>query len=353
MPVFSTRWMKNPDRANMRKKSKFPSVVTEGVITDDPRPGSEVFYSSGSTTLDLALGSGWAKSRIHNLWGNEASGKTLLAISACHQFRRAWPGEPILYIDSERRMNRDYARTLGFPEDAELVKECSTVEDFHERVLKMATEGSGGGLVVLDSLDALEDEMELGRSMSDKTMPATKARKMSEAFRRLVGPLNASGITLLILSQVREKVGVVFGNPYARAGGKAVDFYASQIVSLTVKGKEKVTRTLSPGKTMERVVGVSVEATVRKNSVAPPWRKALLKIYYSRGLDDVESILDFFSMVGYGKTENDYFPKGNLSSEDVRKGFENIRKDMRELYMKIEDAFVSDDPVWATKILEN
>ena len=146
-----------------------------------------------------------------------------------------------------------------------------------------------------------------------------------------------------------------------RAGGKAVDFYASQIVSLTVKGKEKVTRTLSlgktmervPGKTMERVVGVSVEATVRKNSVAPPWRKALLKIYYSRGLDDVESILDFFSMVGYGKTENDYFPKGNLSSEDVRKGFENIRKDMRELYMKIEDAFVSDDPVWATKILEN
>jgi recombination protein RecA len=335
----------------MRKKRVFPSVVVD--IPQLPPVSTEIFYSSGSTTLDMALGSGWAKGLIHNIWGNEASGKTLLAISACKQFNLSWPDEPILYIDSERRLNWDYARTLGFPNGAELVNDCSTIEDFHDRIVKMAEKGEGfGGLVVLDSLDALEDEMELGRTMSEKAMPATKARKMSEAFRRLGKPLHESGITLLILSQVRENIGVVYGNQYVRAGGKALDFYASQIVSLTIKGKEKLVRKVGPGKTMERVVGVSVEATVRKNSVAPPWRKALLKIFYNRGLDDIESILAFFGTVGYEKTAKDYFPDGHSSEDDVRAGTEAIKKDLRDLYTDIETVFI-DNPVWVRTHLEN
>jgi recombination protein RecA len=246
-------------------------------------PNGVAFLPTGSINLNLVLGGrpegGWAQGRIVNIVGDRSSGKTLLAIEACANFASLYDPKRIRYAEAE----------AAFDEVVKLGRDILTVEDFYTDLAEFLEEMKGGHepcLYVLDSLDALSDEAEMKSGFDDPTYGTAKARKMSQLFRRITNAVESSNCTLIIISQVRAKIGVAFGEKTTRSGGKALDFYASQILWLSELGK--VTRTLHGEK---RVVGLEVRARARKNKVAPPYRETELTILFNYGVDDEQSML--------------------------------------------------------------
>jgi len=270
------------------------------------------FIPTGSTLLDLAIGGGWASGRVFNIVGDKSSGKTLLAIECYANFHRMYPKGRMRYGEAEAAFDDEYAQTLGFPDCVEKPeKPLETVEDFYKDLQEFSSK-PGPSLYILDSLDALSDEAEKGRDIAaENTYGTGKAKKMSELFRRLVQSLSANNCTLGVISQVRENIGVTFGESKSRSGGKALDFYSSQIVWLAEI--EKLKRTY---KEQERVVGVAVKAKVKKCKVGLPFREAEFKIIFGYGIDDQISILDWLaSLKAYTKEE---FVAGKKLVDKVR-----------------------------------
>jgi recombination protein RecA len=260
-----------------------------------PPERSVRFLPTGSTNLNLALSNtamgGWAQGRIVNIVGDRSSGKTLLAIEACASFAMLYGSDRIRYVEAEAAFDEDYAEMLGMPQGIKIGRDVSTVEGWYkdlERFLETMNKSNKPSLYVLDSLDALSDDAEMGRDIDDASYGATKAKKMSELFRRVTNKVEGSNCTLFIISQVRAKIGVVFGEKTSRSGGKALDFYASQILWLSEQ--QKVTRTVMSAK---RVIGLDVKARVRKNKVAPPYRETEFTILFNYGVDDEQSMIDW------------------------------------------------------------
>lgn len=244
------------------------------------------FFSTGCTLLDLALGGGWAEGRIINIVGDRSSGKTLLCIEASANFARKHPNGRILYREAEAAFDERYAAALGMPLDRVEFGDAplETVEDLFEEltVLAPATREAGSTpvLYIVDSLDALSDRTELARPIDAGTFGTSKARKSSEMFRRLVRLLHKN-VTLIIVNQVRDNIGVAFGDSYTRAGGRALDFYASQRLDLAQVGV--VTRERNK---IKRAVGIDIRGRVKKNKVALPMREAQFPIIFGYGVDD-------------------------------------------------------------------
>jgi len=256
------------------------------------------FFSSGSTLLDLALGGGWGCGRMFNLVGDRSTGKTLLCIEALANFTRAFPQGRMRYAESEDAFDEEFARTLGFPDNIERPKvPLETVEDWFTDLTEFCKKG-GPAIYILDSLDALSDRAEQERSIDTKsTFAMEKAKKLSELFRRL----NLNGATLGVVSQVRENIGVTFGEQYTRSGGKALDFYASQIAWLSETGKIN-----SGAKTLERVLGVGIKARIKKNKLGLPFREAAFSILFGYGVDDLTSIVEWlFAISAFDKKVKD------------------------------------------------
>jgi len=259
------------------------------------------FLHTSSTMLNLALTGkamqGYPLGGIVNLVGDSATGKTLLAMSAA-ALAQQFPPTPsfqIAFDVVERGMNEEFAQVIGLdtralwrPKQDEPFLASATIEDFYnhlEKFLKSIPPGNGG-LYILDSLDALTCGAELARGLGDATYGTEKARLLSEFFRRIIGTLVDRRVTLLIISQVRENISARFGAKYKRAGGKALDFYADQVIWLAVK--EKYTQNDLP-------VGYLVSAKVTKNRYAPPFRQVTIPIYFHLGVDDVSSILFYLA----------------------------------------------------------
>jgi len=248
-------------------------------------------FPSGSTVLDCALGGGWAQGRVVNVVGDSATGKTLLAIEACASYHRQYPGRRVRYVEAEAAFDANYAEAVGFPVDAvELQTDVRTVEDLAKDLdtfLNRLKEGEGA-LYVLDSLDGLSDEKELGRAVGEDSYAMTKAKGLSELFRKMTTVLELKRVTLFIVSQVRDNVGVVYGKKDKRAGGRALQFYCSQVVWLNTMGKIERTRS-----GIKRVVGVKVRAKVDKNRIGPAFREAEFPLMFGYGVDDASSMLDW------------------------------------------------------------
>lgn len=245
------------------------------------------FISSGCALLDEALGGGWVEGRIVNLVGDRSSGKTLLAIEACANFNRKHPNDKIRYGEAEAAFDKGYAGALGMPlemvEFTEGETELNTVEDFYKDILKFIDTRKGRpGLYVLDSLDALSDEAEQGRELNEGTYGANKAKMMGQIFRRIVRKLEKSRVTLIVISQLRDKINVSFGETKTRSGGRALDFYATHIVWLAQIGRLKKT---CGG--VERPYGVNVRASIKKNKVGMPYREVDFPILFGYGVDDL------------------------------------------------------------------
>lgn len=273
--------------------------AVEKVVDIDRNPAVK-FFSSGSTLLDLAMGGGWACSRVFNLVGDRSSGKSLLAIESYANFKRTFKsikGYAMRYAETEARFDAAFAKTLGFPDEVTRPDEpLDTVEDFQDDFAEFLKKNEGPSLYILDSLDSLSDEAELKKygplaTQGDEekgSYGTAKAKKMSQMFRILAREIEKKQCTLGIISQLRDNVGASWGEKQTRSGGRALNYFASQIVWLKELGKISKT---SMGE--ERTVGVEVHAKCKKCSVAMPFREAVFTIQFGYGVEDNISILNW------------------------------------------------------------
>ena len=259
--------------------------------SDDVPIGAISFVSTGSKLLDLALGGGWAIGRIVNIVGDKSTGKSLLAIEAAANFALKGDGQ-IRYSESEFAFDEAYAHSLGLPTKTVITNENATVEDFTVDLTEFLSncDPKEPNLYIQDSLDALSDAAELEAEFDKASYGTAKAKVMSRMFRQLTGPIERANCTLLIISQTRDKIGVMFGEKKTRSGGNALNFYSSQIVWLSEIGKlDQVI------KGQKRIYGVNIKAQVKKCKTGMPFREAEFPILFGYGVDDEISMIEFLS----------------------------------------------------------
>ncbi len=259
------------------------------------------FIRSGSAVMDAMLGGGWALGRVANIVGDRSAGKTLLAIEACANFHMAHPSGLIRYAESESAFDEAYAENLGMPIEAvdfgqpgherKEVEPMRTVEDWYKSVeafIKRCESAKAPGLYIIDSFDALSDDAEMEREIDKGSFGAGKAKKSGELFRKLIDRLERARICMIVVSQIRDKLNVTFGETKTRSGGRALDFYATHIVWLAEIGKIKKTI-----KGLERPIGVNVRARCKKNKVGLPFREVDYPILFGYGVDDLTANVEW------------------------------------------------------------
>lgn len=307
-------------RVKRTKKEK-----TEGNYFVEDKPIE--FISTGSQLLDCVLGGGVAEGRVFNVVGDKSSGKTLMAIEVCANFNlKHGSSGRIWYHEAEAAFDEGYAAALGMPinditfvaKDAEKKRgkkvkndsdddgdtkkkkkkerKVNTIEFFFEtlerEVLPELERTGKPGIYILDSLDALSDEAELERDIDEGTYGMGKQKKLSELFRRLNSDANKAQLTVFIVSQIRDKIGAMFGEKKSRSGGKALDFYASQVLWLAeIKKLRKTFRGL------KRVYGIDVKAQCKKNKVGLPFRDCEYPVLFGYGIDDTMACLTWLEKV--------------------------------------------------------
>lgn len=317
-------------------------LETGGLYFAAPKSKIE-FISTGSTLLNLALGGGWAERRIGNVVGDKSTGKTLQCIEATANFAIKYPKGKIRYREAESAFDKLYANALGMPVDRIDFgsKRIATVEDLFEDLTKICEKAKQPEFVVVDSLDALSDRSEMDRDIDEGSYGANKAKKMSEMFRRLTQVMADANVTLLIVSQVRDKIGAMFGAKYTRTGGRAMDFYASQVLMLAHLG-----RIVKTTRGVKRATGVKILAKCDKNKISLPFREAEFPIHFGYGVDDAQSMIDWlkvtkgFKAKNYGLSEDDakkVLPVLlDMSPKDEREIMTMLREDVTTRWYEIE-----------------
>lgn len=302
------------------------------------------FIGSGCTTLDLALGGGWAEGRIGNIVGDKSSGKTLLCIEAAANFGLKYDNGRILYRECESAFDQGYAQALGMPVDrVEFDTPFETVEDLFEDLHSVVNKHKTPTLYIVDSLDALSDRAEMKRDMDEGSYGTQKAKMMSQLFRRLVRKMSDSNVTVLIVSQVRTNIGATFGNSTTRSGGRALDFYASQVLYL--RHMKTVKRTKSG---VERPVGIDIRAKVSKNKIGLPYREVPFHISFGYGVDDIQACVNWLKAVGSLKEAG--IPATGLAryvkqfhdlpDDEFESRLEDIHDIVKRRWYEIEESFM-------------
>lgn len=289
------------------------------------------FIPSGSTLLDLSLGGGWCEGRICNVIGDKSAGKTLHAIEASANFSIKYPKGKVRYRECESAFDTQYAAALGMPVDrVDFGEPFDTVEDLFEDLQKVVKDSKIPTLYIVDSLDALSDRGEMERSMDEGSYGTAKAKLMSQLFRRLVRDMDRARLTLMVISQIRSKIGVTFGETTTRSGGRALDFFSSQNMKLAQLGS--IYKTVSGQK---RSVGINIKSKCTKNKVSIPFREVEYPILFGYGIDDVTSCLEWLKDVGalkeagLGPTEIKSYAKNLI--EGPRSQYENEMREVREI----------------------
>ena len=306
--------------ANIEKNFGKGSIMKMG---DESIEAVEVI-PTGSIGLDAALGvGGYPKGRIIEIYGPESSGKTTLAIHAIAEAQKA--GGIAAIIDAEHAFDRFYAAKLGVDIDNLLISQ----PDNGEQALEIADQlirSSAIDIIVIDSVAALTPKAEIEGDMGDNKV-GLQARLMSQALRKLTSTINKTNTTCIFINQLREKIGVMFGNPETTTGGNALKFYAS--VRLDI-------RPSSPIKDGENVLGKQTKVKVVKNKVAPPFRKAEFDIMFGEGISRVGEIIDLGTDLSIIKKSGSWYSYNDSKLGQGRDACKQIIQDNPELAEELE-----------------
>ncbi|MBI4974912.1 MAG: recombinase RecA [Candidatus Omnitrophica bacterium] len=271
--------------------------------------------STGSITIDVALGVGGVpRGRVVEIFGPEASGKTTLTLSIIANAQKA--GGQAAFIDAEHAFDPGYAKRIGVNLDNLLMSQPDTGEQALE-ISETLVRSNAVDVIVIDSVAALTLRAEIEGAMGESHM-GLQARLMSQALRKLSGAISKSKTCVIFINQIREKIGVMFGNPETTPGGRALKFYASVRIDL---------RRIASLKKGEEVVGNRVRASIVKNKVAPPFRKAEFDIMYDEGISKAGSVLDMAESLGILQKSGTWLIYGE---EKLGQGKENARTYLKE-----------------------
>ena len=280
--------------------------------------------STGSIGLDVALGiGGLPKGRVIEIYGPESSGKTTLAIHAIAEAQKA--GGIAAFIDAEHAFDRFYAQNLGVDIENLLVSQPDNGEQALEITENLIRSGAID-IIVIDSVAALTPRSEIEGEMGDSKM-GLQARLMSQALRKLTGTINKTGACCIFINQLREKIGVMFGNPETTTGGNALKFYSS--VRLDI-------RRIGQIKEGDEIVGNKARVKVVKNKVAPPFRKAEFDIVYGKGISKMGEIIDLGVEMEIVKKSGSWYSYGDTKLGQGRDAVKNLLEDNPELAEEIE-----------------
>lgn len=284
----------------VRSKDVAPPPVKGNYFSDEKEDIE--FVTSGCHILDCTLAGGWPLGRVSNTVGDKSTGKSLLAIEQCANFAARFPKGRIHYREVESAFDKGYAEALGMPTERVQFEpftkgkdKIDTVEELFED-LKQATQlgidKKVPSLYIVDSFDALTTEIDNDREFGEQTYRTDKPTMMGELFRKQVRPLDASRTHFSVISQVRDKIGVMFGKKYSRSGGRALDFYASQVLYLS--HIQTLVRTV--GKT-KRATAVRIKAKCEKNKIGLPFRECEFVLRFGYGIDDLAASVEWLDQV--------------------------------------------------------
>ncbi len=279
--------------------------------------------SSGSLTLDLALGvGGYPKGRIIEIYGPESSGKTTVALHAIAEVQKA--GGRAAFIDAEHALDPIYAKKLGVDINELLLSQPDTGEQALE-ICEALVRSEAVNIVVIDSVAALVPQAEIDGEMGDSHI-GLQARLMSQALRKLSGTISKTKTTAIFINQLREKVGIIFGNPETTPGGRALKFYST--IRLDIRRGEQI-------KIGDNITGNKTNIKVVKNKVAPPFKTATVDIVYGEGISKTGEIVDIASNLNIINKSGAWF---SYNGEKVGQGRENVKQ------------FLKDNPALAEEI---
>lgn len=310
--------------SQIKKQCGSEAIIRLG---DDPEKVSAI--STGSLTLDLALGvGGLPKGRIVEIYGPESSGKTTLALHVVAESQKL--GGTAAFIDAEHALDPVYAKAIGVKVDDLLVSQPDCGEDALEIAEKLVSSGAVD-VIVVDSVAALVPRTEIEGSMGDSAV-GQQARLMSQALRKLSGVVSKFNCIVIFINQLREKIGVMYGNPETTTGGRALKFYAS--VRIDVRKGEVL-------KSGSEIYGNRVKCKVVKNKVAPPFRTAEFDVLYGKGISRSTEILDLAIDMDIVEKSGSWF---SYKGAKVAQGKDNTRQyfeDNPALLKEVEEAVLA------------
>lgn len=270
--------------------------------------------STGSLSLDIALGGGIPKGRVIEIYGPESSGKTTLTLHVIAEFQKQ--GGTAAFIDAEHALDPLYAKRIGVDVDNLLLSQPDNGEQALE-IAETLVRSNAVDVIVIDSVAALVPRAEIEGDMGD-SLPGLQARLMSQALRKLTGVISRSRATVIFINQIRMKIGVMFGNPETTTGGNALKFYASVRMDI---------RRIAQIKNGEEVIGNRTRVKVVKNKVAPPFRQAEFDIMYNQGISVSGDVIDLATTHGIVEKSGAWFSYGG---EKISQGREAAKKYLEE-----------------------
>ncbi len=324
--VSSRKVIERLDRADRKEREKslelavsqIEKLYGKGAIMRMGVSGALMPVSTiptGSLELDYALGVGGVpRGRVVEIFGPEASGKTTLALHIIAEAQKR--GGAAAFVDAEHALDANYAKLLGVNTDDLLISQPDTGEQGLE-ITEVLVRSGAVDVVVIDSVAALVPRAEIDGEMGD-SLPGLQARLMSQALRKLTAAISKSRTCVVFINQIREKIGVMFGNPETTTGGRALKFYASARLDI---------RRISAIKDGEEVIGSRVKVKVVKNKVAPPFREAEFDIIYGEGISRLGSLLDLGVTHKVVEKSGAWYAYGG---ERIGQGRENAKRFLQE-----------------------
>ena len=281
--------------------------------------------STGAINLDAATGIGGVpRGRITEVYGPESSGKTTLCLHVVANVQKA--GGVAAYVDAEHALDIEYAKKLGVNVEDLLVSQPDTGEQALE-IVDILVRSGAVDLVVVDSVAALVPKAEIEGEMGDAIV-GVQARLMSQALRKLAGAINRSNTAVVFINQLREKIGVMFGNPETTTGGKALKFYASLRLDI---------RRIGPVKERELIIGSRVRVKVVKNKVAPPFKQAEFDVLFDEGISHTSLLVDLASEANIIQKSGAWYSYGDQRIGQGRENAKMFLKDNPVVMLEIED----------------